>query len=53
MIQVTEGMDNLNPPTEAEQTTLLPEEVEQGVRLACQCRVQSGRVTVERADGAI
>lgn len=53
MIQVTDGMGNLNAPTEAEQTTLLPEELEQGVRLACQCRVQSGKVTVERADGIL
>jgi len=53
MIRVIEGMENLNAPTEAEETTLLPEELEQNVRLACQCTLREGRIAIERADGAL
>jgi ferredoxin len=51
MIEVVEGMENLNGHTEAEETTLLPEELEGNIRLACQCRVSGGRVSIQRSDG--
>lgn len=50
MIHVDAGMENLNPPTDEEQMTLLPSELEEGVRLACQCRVLGGEVKVRAAD---
>ncbi|OXM88078.1 2Fe-2S iron-sulfur cluster-binding protein [Paenibacillus rigui] len=44
---VTEGMEFLNQPTDAELDRLEPEEIEQGFRLACQAAVkQLGVVTV-------
>jgi ferredoxin len=51
MIEVIEGAENLNPPTDAEQTTLLPDELAGNVRLACQCRVRGGRVCLQAASG--
>lgn len=51
MIQVQEGMAFLNPPTEAEKTTLMPDELANSVRLACQCRILGGRISVARYDG--
>lgn len=53
MIEVVSGMENLNAPTDAEKTTLMPEELDGNVRLACQCRVQHGRVSIQAADGAL
>jgi ferredoxin len=48
MIEVLAGMEFLNAPTDAEQTTLMPDELEQNVRLACQCRVSGGRVEIQK-----
>lgn len=53
MIEVLEGMENLTPPTEEEETTLMPDELEANLRLACQCSVRGGRVSVKRADAAL
>ncbi|QGQ96895.1 (2Fe-2S)-binding protein [Paenibacillus psychroresistens] len=45
---VTEGLELLNEPTEAELDRLEPEEFEQGYRLACQAKVVSqGHVKVK------
>jgi ferredoxin len=53
MIEVLEGPENLNPPTDAEKTTLMPEELKGNIRLACQCRVVGGRISVQAAQGGI
>ncbi len=53
MIQVHEGKENLSGPTEAEETTLLDDEIEAGIRLACQCKIMSGSVKISAADGAL
>ena len=53
MIEVKAGMENLNEPTAAERVTLLPEELEQNIRLACQCRVSGGTVSVKAADAGL
>ena len=53
MIEVLGGGENLNPPTDAEQITLLPEELDQNIRLACQCVVVSGEVSVKQADASL
>lgn len=50
MIDVLGGHENLNAPTDAEETTLLPDELERHIRLACQCRVVGGEVTVRRSE---
>ena len=50
MIEVIEGMTNLNPPTDEEETTLLPEELDANIRLACQCVALRGRIAIRRAD---
>jgi 2Fe-2S ferredoxin len=43
---VTEGMEFLNQPTDAELDRLEPEEIEQGFRLACQAAVKRiGEIT--------
>ncbi|MFT4704377.1 MAG: ferredoxin [Bradymonadia bacterium] len=49
MIVIHEGVENLNKPTDEEQMTLLPDELADGVRLACQCKVVSGRISIEAA----
>ena len=50
MIDVLSGPENLSPPTDAEETTLMPDELERNIRLACQCRVQGGAVTIRRSE---
>lgn len=50
MIEVLDGMENLNEHTSQEKVTLLPDELEQNIRLACQCKVKSGEVKVKQAD---
>ena len=50
VIRVNEGAEHLNSLTENEEMTLLPAEVEEGVRLACQCSVSGGRVSIQAAD---
>lgn len=49
MITVHEGMENLNPPTQEEEMTLMPDELEDNIRLACQCRIKGGRISIEAA----
>jgi ferredoxin len=51
MIEVLDGMANLNPPTDAEKTTLMPEELKANVRLACQCKVLQGKISIQAASG--
>lgn len=53
MIEVKEGMEFLNDPTAAEKVTLLAEELEQNIRLACQCRVSGGTVCIKQADAGL
>ncbi len=53
MIHVVSGKENLNPVTEAEEITLMPDEIEQGIRLACQCIVKGGEVSVRQADAVL
>jgi 2Fe-2S ferredoxin len=45
---VTEGMQYLELPSEAEEDRLEPEELEQGFRLGCQCviKTQTGTISV-------
>ncbi len=43
-IQVLEGKENLNPLTEAEEKLGMKEEK----RLACQCKINQGRVKISR-----
>lgn len=50
MVEILDGMENLNPPTSQEEVTLLPDELGQKIRLACQCEVKGGTVTVKQAD---
>jgi ferredoxin len=49
MITVHEGMEFLNKPTSEEQMTLMPDELEDNIRLACQCKVSGGRISIEAA----
>lgn len=47
---VSEGMDFLSEPNEAEEARLDPEEIEEGYRLGCQARlVRAGAVTVKHS----
>lgn len=47
---VTEGMERLSAPNEAETDRLMPEELEQGYRLGCQAKVeQAGRIAAKHA----
>ena len=47
---VTEGMERLSPPNEAETDRLLPEELERGYRLGCQAKVErAGRIAAKHA----
>jgi ferredoxin len=50
VIRIHEGAEHLSPLTENEEMTLLPQELEDGVRLACQCSVSGGRVSIQAAD---
>ncbi len=49
MITVKEGMEHLNPPTQEEEMTLMPDELEDSIRLACQCTIKGGRISIEAA----
>ncbi len=42
-ITIVGGMENLNDPTESEESFGLDD----GTRLACQCSIKSGSVTIE------
>ncbi len=53
MIEVIEGAENLNPPNDKEQVTLLPEELEDNIRLACQCRIMKGEISIKQADAGL
>lgn len=47
---VSEGMDFLSEPNEAEEARLDPEEIEEGYRLGCQARlVRVGAVTIKHS----
>lgn len=50
IIEVLEGMDQLGPPNGNEAVTLMDDELERGLRLACQCRVSSGSVKIRPAE---
>lgn len=50
IIDVLDGMENLGERNENEQLTLMEDEIERGIRLACQCRVASGTVKIRAAE---
>lgn len=49
MIKVNEGMENLNKVTEEEEMTLMPDELDDQLRLACQCVIKGGRISIQAA----
>lgn len=49
MVTINEGMEFLNKPTEEEEMSLMPDELEDSIRLACQCKVSGGRVSLQAA----
>lgn len=53
MIEVLEGGENLNPPTANEKITLLEEELDMNIRLACQCKIAQGEITIKQADAGL
>ncbi len=53
MIEITEGAEALNPVTDNEEMTLMPDELEAGLRLACQCVVSGGKVGIKVSDGTL
>ena len=50
LIEVVEGMENLNPITEEEKLTLSDEEQKANYRLACQCQITTGEVKIQPAE---
>jgi len=50
IIDVVEGLENLGPPNGNEQVTLMDDELERGVRLACQCSITGGSVSIRPAE---
>lgn len=50
IIEVLEGVENLGPPSGNEEITLMDDELERNIRLACQCRIASGSVTIQPAE---
>ncbi len=50
IIEVLDGMQNLGKPNENEVVTLMDDELERGIRLACQCRISQGSVSIRPAD---
>ena len=50
VIRVKEGAEFLNSLTENEEMTLLPNEIEEGLRLACQLTVSGGRISIQPAE---
>lgn len=50
IIDVLEGAEFLGEPNFNEELTLLEEEMERGVRLACQCQVSGGTVKIRAAE---
>lgn len=53
MIEVISGMDNITAPTPNERVTLLEEELDMNIRLACQCRIQQGEIEIKQADAGL
>ncbi len=52
IVEIVEGAENLSPMNENEDITLMDDEKEKGVRLACQLRVLSGTVKLKAAEDA-
>ena len=50
IIEVLDGMQFLGSPNENEEITLMDDELERGIRLACQCRISGGSVTIRPAE---
>lgn len=50
IVKPTAGGENLSPLNDEERSTLTPDEISDGFRLACQCRVIGGEVTIVSAD---
>lgn len=50
IIEVLEGMEHLGEPNENELLTLMDDERERGVRLACQCRIAGGTIKIRPAE---
>jgi ferredoxin, 2Fe-2S len=45
-VTVLEGIDNVSKVTEAEKDYLLPEDLDDGMRLGCQVKIRKGDVTL-------
>lgn len=52
IIDVVSGAENLPPVNENEEITLMDEERERGVRLACQLRILGGTIKIKPAEDA-
>lgn len=52
IVEILEGADNLTPINENEDVTLMDDEKERGVRLACQLRILQGTVKLKAAEDA-
>lgn len=52
LIQVVDGVENLGAPNENEEVTLMDDELAAGLRLACQCRVHGGTVSIRPSEDA-
>jgi ferredoxin len=50
IIEILEGAEYLPPPNEEEKITLMPEELERGVRLACQLTLDEGEIHIVPAE---
>ncbi|MBN1169490.1 2Fe-2S iron-sulfur cluster binding domain-containing protein [Candidatus Micrarchaeota archaeon] len=46
-VRVVEGMENLEPPNEAEKIGLETFGTDSKERLLCQCKIKKGKVTIE------
>jgi len=53
MIEVIDGKENLNEPNDKERVTLLEEELEEGIRLACQAIIEKGEISIKQADAGL
>jgi len=50
LIVVNTGAENLSAITEEEEVMLTPEEMSSGLRLACQCRIERGAISIQSAE---
>ena len=53
IVEVLSGAEFLGEPNEEERLTLMEDELERGVRLACQCKVSGGTVSLRPAEDTL